>query len=97
MEISFTSMRKREYVKSGRYRGEDKYTQTKIQEKVNLSVIQVYILTFGLEVNEIEKLCKLLGVTLEKKKEYCNIMMGDCNSNVGQVSAIEGIKRPYMG
>jgi len=67
----------------------------KIQEKVNLNIIQVYAPTLGSEKNEIEKFYKMLVETMEKEKEYYNIVMGDWNSKIGQESAIEGIMGPY--
>ena len=67
----------------------------RIQEKVNLNIIQVYAPTFGSEEHEMEKFYRRLSETLESEKEYYNIVMGDWNSKVGHGSTIEGIIGPY--
>lgn len=67
----------------------------RIQENVNLSVIQVYGPTLDSNENDKEKFYKLLNETMDEEKEYYNIVMGDWNSKVGQEAAIEGIKGPY--
>ncbi len=56
----------------------------KIEEKVTLTIIQIYAPTARTDKEEIKKFCKELEGTWMKEKEYYTIIMGDSNSKIGK-------------
>ena len=66
-----------------------------IQNKVNMTIIQIYAPTMEATDEEKENFYKKLEKTIQEEKEYYNVIMGDWNSKIGQGEEIRGIIGPY--
>jgi len=67
----------------------------KVDEKIQLSVFQIYAPTLVAEEKEHTEFYNLLQETLEREKEYYNVVMGDWNAKVGRSNWQSQIMGPF--
>ena len=62
----------------------------KLENKVNLMIMQIYAPTLEAEESEKEHPYELVRETYLREKKYYNILMGDWNAKIGAKNMVKG-------